>query len=160
MATINDDFTFNLVHGKVAAYFDRALTPNFTNVAYVISDAELAAGASLDTKTDSIRDADTWAAVKTIQGQVTTLGEKTLSGITVTVDDSTNQVRIDCDDWQYANATAGSKTGAIVMCAKPTGSPTDAQIVPLLAFKYEETTTGSTLNILVPTGGFWSAADV
>ncbi|WP_431781720.1 hypothetical protein [Streptomyces chumphonensis] len=80
----------------------------------------------------TMRDYGTLAAILAgPSSEQATVGRKTLTGVTVTVDTATDRVAIDSDDITWT-APAGAAVGAVVICYDPdTGSGTDADLVPL-----------------------------
>jgi len=61
----------------------------------------------------------------------TTMGRKTLSGVTVTVDDTNDRVALDSADIVWTGAT-GNAISALVMCYVPDiTAPNDATTIPL-----------------------------
>lgn len=60
-----------------------------------------------------------------------TMGRKTLTGVTVTVDDTNDRVAVDAADIVWTGAT-GNPVSAIVICYDPdTTTGTDADLIPL-----------------------------
>lgn len=83
--------------------------------------------------TDSvIRDYDDLAALLAgASNEQTTMGRKTLTGVTVTVDDTNDRVAADAADIVWTGAT-GNPVSAIVICYDPdTTTGTDADLIPL-----------------------------
>lgn len=84
-------------------------------------------------ETDAVlRDKATFAAVVAgATNEQTTATRKTLSGVTVTVDDTTDRVAIDAADVTWT-APTGNPIGALVIGYVPdTTAPSDAAIIPL-----------------------------
>lgn len=98
---------------------------------------------------DSVmEDYDTLAQVLAgASNEQTTLGRQTLAGVTVTVDDTGNQVVLDANDVVIATAT-GTPTGAALICYDPdTTAGDDTTIVPLSKHDYTITPDGSELTV-------------
>jgi hypothetical protein len=73
----------------------------------------------------------------------TTMGRKTLSGVTVTVDDTNDRVALDSADIVWTGAT-GNPISAIVICYDPdTTTGTDADLIPLTKHDFAITPDGS-----------------
>ncbi len=66
----------------------------------------------------------------------TTMGRKTLAGVTVTVDDAFDRVAVDSADIVWTGAT-GNPISALVICYVPdTTAPNDATTIPLAKFDF------------------------
>ena len=73
----------------------------------------------------------------------TTMGRKTLSGVTVTVDDTNDRVAVDSADIVWTGAT-GNPISALVICYVPdVTAPNDATAIPLAKFDFPITPDGS-----------------
>lgn len=95
--------------------------------------------------TDAVmRDYDTLAALLAgASNEQTTMGRKTLTNVTVTVDDTNDRVAIDADDVTWTAAT-GNPISALVICYDPdTTGGTDSDIVPLSKHDFVITPDGS-----------------
>lgn len=118
MATI----VFNVALGRLAQYADLpAAADSLIMVPF--------ASAGLPTDT-TMRDYTTLTAVNGGATEQTTLGRKTLSNVTVTVDNTNDRVAIDCDDVTWT-ATSGAAIGAVVICYKPDTASADSAIIPM-----------------------------
>lgn len=117
-------FTFNTALGKVGYY---ASLPA-TNDALVLIPLE-ESGLETDTV---LRDKDDFAAVVAgTTNEQTSVGRKTLTGVTVTVDDANDRVNVAFSAVSWP-APAGNKVGAFVIGYIPdTTAPSDAAIIPL-----------------------------
>jgi hypothetical protein len=80
----------------------------------------------------TMRDYTTLAAILAgASNEQTTVGRKALTGVTVTVNQASDRVEVDCDDITYT-APGGDPVGALVICYDPdTTTSTDADLVPL-----------------------------
>ena len=85
-------------------------------------------------ETDAVlRDKDTLAdVVSGTTNEQTTIGRKTLTSVTVTVNDTNDRVEVDAADVTWTSPT-GSAVGAMVVCYDPdsTGG-TDADLIPIV----------------------------
>lgn len=106
------NLVFNTALGRVAAL---AALPA-ANDALVAVPLE-ATGLVTDT---TMRDYDDLASLLAgASNEQTTMGRKTLTGVTVTVDDANDRVAVDCADITWTAAT-GNAVGAVVICYDPT----------------------------------------
>jgi hypothetical protein len=81
----------------------------------------------------------------------TTMGRKTATGVTVTVNNATDLVDVDMADITWV-AAAGNAVGALLVCYDPdTTGGTDADIIPLS--KHDFTITPDGINDIVATVG-------
>ncbi|MBB1253063.1 hypothetical protein H3146_06725 [Streptomyces sp. OF3] len=80
----------------------------------------------------TMRDYTTLAAILAgASAEQTTVGRKTLTGVTVTVNHTADRVEVDADDITWT-APTGDPVGAIVICYDPdTGGGIDADLIPL-----------------------------
>lgn len=79
----------------------------------------------------------------------TSMGRKTLSGVTVTVDDTNDRVAVDCADITWTSAT-GNAVGAVVICYDPdTTTGTDSDLIPLTKHDVTMTPDGSSYTLTV-----------
>ena len=130
------DFVFNIAKGRFAYY---ATLPAATDglVVVVLEATGLEADATL-------KDHDTLAAVLAgTSNEQTVMGRKASTGVTVTVDDTLNQVDVDQSDVTWTAAT-GNATGALVVCYDPdTTGGTDADLIPLTKHDFTVTPDGT-----------------
>lgn len=84
---------------------------------------------------------------------------KTLTGVTVTVDDTSNHVDVDANDPDW-NPTSSQSLGKLLICYDPdTTTGTDATIVPLIGDDFVVTTPDTgILSYQVASGGFFRAS--
>ncbi|SOD80117.1 hypothetical protein SAMN06272781_6876 [Streptomyces sp. 1222.2] len=118
------NITFNVALGRAASL---AALPA-TSDALILVPLE-ASGLESDAV---LRDKDTLAdVVSGTTNEQTTVGRKTLTGVTVTVDDTNDRVNIDASDVTWT-APTGNVIGAMVICYDPdsTGG-TDADLIPV-----------------------------
>jgi len=101
---------------------------------------------------DTLVDYDTLGDLLDSNTEQTDMGRKTLSTVTVTVDDTNDWVTIKADDVTWSSAT-GNATGAVVICYDPnTGTSTDDDRIPLSKHDYAQTPSGSNLSQALSTG--------
>lgn len=72
----------------------------------------------------------------------TTMGRKTLSSVTSTVDDTGNQNVMDAADVTWTGAT-GNAVSALIIVYDPTGSSADTALIPLTKHDWTLTPDGS-----------------
>ncbi|CBG73119.1 hypothetical protein SCAB_60991 [Streptomyces scabiei 87.22] len=136
------NIVFNVALGRIAQY---ASLPN-ANDALVLVALE-ASGLVADS---TMRDYDTLADVLAgASNEQTTVTRKTLSGVTVTVNDASDRVDIDAADVVYTSPT-GNPVGAVVVCYDPdTTTGTDADLIPLTKHDLSWTPDGNTFTLTI-----------
>ncbi|HEY9417860.1 MAG TPA: hypothetical protein VIQ30_24135 [Pseudonocardia sp.] len=136
------NIVFNIALGRVASL---AALPA-ANDALVAVPLE-AAGLVTDA---TMRDYDDLAALFAgASNEQTTMGRKTLTGVSVTVDDTNDRVAIDCADITWTAAT-GNAVGAVVICYDPdTTTGTDADLIPLTKHDLSLTPDGNNFTLTV-----------
>lgn len=88
----------------------------------------------------------------------TTMGRKTLTGVTSAVNDTTDKWVVDADNvtWTAASGNAVSK---LVVCYDPdTTGGTDADLIPLYAFDFVATPAGGDITFAFNAGGLAESA--
>ncbi|MEU8525269.1 hypothetical protein AB0C77_06650 [Streptomyces sp. NPDC048629] len=105
----------------------------------------------------TMRDYDDLAAILAgASNEQTTMGRKTLTGVTVTVDDTNDRVAVDCADITWT-AASGNAVGALVICYDPdTTTGTDADLIPLT--KHDLTLTPDGNNFTISVADFFRAS--
>lgn len=91
----------------------------------------------------------------------TNYARKTVTGITVTVDDTNERVDVDMADqtWTAAGGAANNTVGKLFTAYDgDTGAGTDSNLVPLTYHDFSVTTDGSDLTAQVATAGFYRAS--
>ncbi|TXS22406.1 hypothetical protein EAO70_05975 [Streptomyces sp. adm13(2018)] len=103
-----------------------------------------------------IRDYDDLASLLAgTSNEQTSMGRKTLSGVTVTVDDTLDRVALNCSAITWTAAT-GNPIGAVVICYDPdTTTGTDADLIPLT--KHDVTMTPDGNNFQLTVADFYRA---
>lgn len=91
----------------------------------------------------TLRDYDTLDAIlSAANNEQTTMGRKTLTGVTSAVNDSSDTWVVDADNVIWTAAT-GNAVSKLVVCYDPdTGSGTDADLIPLYFFDFAVTPAG------------------
>ncbi|MFI8872466.1 hypothetical protein [Streptomyces sp. NPDC055243] len=136
------NIVFNVALGKIASLAALPAT-NDALIAVPIETSGIVA--------DSVmRDYDDLGALLAgASNEQTTMGRKTLTGVTVTVDDTNDRVAVDAADISWTAAT-GNAISAIVICYDPdTTGGTDADIVPLTKHDFTLTPDGSDVSATV-----------
>ena len=115
--------TFNVALGRAAAL---AALPAASD-ALILIPLE-----SSGLETDAVlKDKDTFADVVSGTTNEAAAGRKTLTGITVTVNDTLDRVEIDAADVTWTSPT-GNPVGALVICYDPDNTTgTDADLIPV-----------------------------
>jgi hypothetical protein len=145
-------FVFNVALGREAYY---GSLPAASDALVVI--ALKASGLEDDA---ALRDYDTVAAVLAAsndEADFTNYARKTITSVTVTVDDSADEVRLSIGDqtWTSAGGATNNQIGKLVVAYDPaTGTGTDADLVPISAHDWSVTTNGADLTADEPDGGF------
>src|SRR3954447_12859429 len=102
-------------------------------------------------ETDAVlRDKDDFAAVVAgTTNEQTTVGRKALTSVTVTVDDTSDRVAIDCADVTWT-APTGNAIGAVVICYDPdTTTGTDSDLIPLTKHDVTWTPDGNAFSLAI-----------
>lgn len=136
------NIVFNIALGRVASL---AALPA-ANDALVVVPLE-ATGLESDAL---LRDYDTLALLLAgASNEQTTMGRKTITSVSVTVNDTDNRVDIDVAD-QTWTAASGNAVGALVFCYDPdTTGGTDADLVPLTKHDFTVTPDGSDITAVI-----------
>lgn len=144
------DVVFNIAKGRLAYYADLPGT----------DDALIAVLLQSGGQADNVLiDNDTLADVLAgnAEADFTNYSRQTLTGVSVTVDDLTNVVRIDADDltWTSAGGATNNTLAKLLICYDPdTTGGDDSEIIPLTAHDVSITTDGSTIIITLHSDGF------
>jgi hypothetical protein len=138
------DLVFNIALGKVG-YYAGLPAANDALIAIPIESSGVEADAV-------IRDYDTVAAIlAATTNEQSTMGRKTLTSVTDTVDDSNNRRDVACATITWAGAT-GNAISDILICYDPdTTSGTDADLIPLTWHDYAATPDGSDIQATIDT---------
>lgn len=88
----------------------------------------------------------------------TTMGRKTLANVTVTVNNTTNTVNVDCDDVTYAAAT-GVPVGAFLVCYVPNNTvPNDTTTIPLTKHDFSVIPSGASIPVQISANGIFTTS--
>jgi hypothetical protein len=141
---------FNAAKGKVG-YLAGLPAANDALIAVPIETTGIVSDATM-------RDyADLGTLLAGASNEQTTMGRKTLTGVTVTVDNSADKVLVDADDVTWASAT-GNAVSAMVICYDgDTTSGTDANLLPLVKLDCVVTPDGTDFSMVFTVGGFYTA---
>lgn len=144
------DVVFNIAKGRLAHY---ATLPGTDDALIAVL---LQSGGQAD---NVLIDNDTLADVLAgnAEAAFTNYSRQTLTGVSVTVDDLTNVVRIDADDltWTSAGGATNNTLAKLLICYDPdTTGGDDSEIIPLTAHDVGLTTDGSTIIITLHSDGF------
>lgn len=134
------NIVFNVALGRLAQYGD---LPAAADSLILVPLA--AAGLPSDA---TMRDYATLTALKAGATEQTTLGRKSLTNVTVTVDNTNDRVAIDCDDVTWT-ATSGAAIGAVVICYKPDTASVDSAIIPMTKHDVAMTPDGTNFTLTV-----------
>jgi hypothetical protein len=145
------DFVFNIAKGKIKYYAELPAA----NDALIVIPLETA-GLETDATLKDYDDVATLIAGTT--NEQTTLGRKTVTGVTVTVDDTNDRVDFDMPDQTWA-ASAGNAVGALLIAYDPdTTGGTDSSLVPLVKLDFAATPDGTDIVWQLNTAGFARAS--
>jgi len=136
------NITFNVALGRAAAL---AALPAASD-ALILIPLE-----SSGLETDAVlRDKDSFAdLVSGTTNEQTTLGRKSLTGVTVTVNDAADRVEIDAADVTWTSPT-GNAVGAMVVCYDPdSGTGTDADLIPVTKADLSWSPDGTTFTLAI-----------
>ncbi|MCX4575611.1 hypothetical protein OHB41_20945 [Streptomyces sp. NBC_01571] len=137
------NIVFNIALGRLAYY---ASLPA-TNDALIMVPLE-ASGLVADSTMRDYDDLSTLLAGATNE-QTSNMTRKTLTSVTVTVDDTNDRVAIDSADVTWTAAT-GNAIGAVVICYDPdTTTGTDSDLIPLTKHDVSMTPDGSDFTLTV-----------
>lgn len=146
------DFVFNIAKGRQAQYGDLS-GANDALLLVVLQASGLEGDAAL-------RDYNDLAALLAgTSNECTATGyaRQTLTGVTVTVDDTGDRVNVDCNDVNLGvvgTAGAGQLQGKVLLCYDgDTTAGTDSNIIPVSAHSYDVTFEGTSVTIQMPTDG-------
>jgi hypothetical protein len=144
------NFVFNIAKGKVA-YYAGLPAANDALIAVPLEADVIEADATM-------KDHDTLGALLAgTSDEQTTMGRKTLTGNTVTVDDTNDWVDVDADDPVWT-AAGGPAIAAIVICYDPdTTSGDDTSIIPLTKHDFPMTPAGGDITATVAADGYYRA---
>ena len=147
------DFVFNIAKGRVAYY---ATLPTAADA--IIAVPIETSGIETD---ETLKDYDNLSLLLAgTSNEQTTMGRKTLTGVTVTVSDTggENWVNVDADDITWT-AASGNAISALVLCYDgDTGTGDDTNLVPLVKLDCACTPDGSDFVAKFATAGWFRAS--
>ncbi|MGW3442176.1 hypothetical protein [Streptomyces sp. NPDC001076] len=136
------NIVFNIALGKIAYYAGLPAT----NDALIMVPIETS-GIVADSAMRDYDDLGTLLAGAS--NEQTTMNRKTLSSVTVTVDDTNDRVALDCADVTWTAAT-GNAISAVVICYDPdTTTGTDSDLIPLTKHDVTMTPDGSDFTLTI-----------
>lgn len=145
------DIVFNIAKGKIAFYASLPAA-NDALIVVPIETTGIEANATLV-------DYDTLGALlAAANNEQSTMGRKTASTVTVTVDDTNDRVDIDMDDVTWTAATGNAISALVVAYDPDTTTGTDADLVPLCKLDFVVTPSGGDITAQVQAAGFLRAA--
>lgn len=143
------NFVFNVAKGK-AAYYATLPGLNDALIAVPLQTSGLESDVFMVDRT-------TLAEILTVSTEQTSLGRKTLTGVTSTVDNAGDRAVVDLDDFSYT-AGSGSPVGAFVICYDPdTTASADSNIIPLTKHDFSVIPSGSDIPVQISTSGVFIA---
>jgi hypothetical protein len=139
------DLVFNVMKGK-HAYYASLPAADDSLIAVPIETTGIVGDSTME-------DYDTLALLLAgASNEQTTMGRKTLTNVTVTVNDTDNKVTVDADDIEWLAAT-GNDISAIVICYKPTVASADTDILPMYKLDFVIQIDGTDLTATVSASG-------
>lgn len=152
------DFVFNIAKGRVVQLAKNVDDGSPANSRLLVIPFD-ATGAT----EDSIRDADTIAAVEA----VTNVTERTANGwnrktlaaadVTITVDDTNDRVDVDITDQTWTAVTSGAVTRLVIAYDADNAAGTDSDLIPLTCHDFAVTPDGSDITAVINAAGFFRA---
>lgn len=130
------DFVFNIAKGRVAYY---AGLPAASDAIIVIPIE--ASGVESDAVLRDYDDVATLLAAAT--NEQTTMGRKTITSVTVTVDDANDRVDVDIADQVWAAAAGNAISDLLIAYDPDTTGGTDSSLIPLSWHDFPITPDGS-----------------
>ncbi|GIJ51318.1 hypothetical protein Val02_82040 [Virgisporangium aliadipatigenens] len=136
------DFVFNIAKGMTSYYGGLPAT----NDAFVVIPIE-ASGVEADSV---LRDYDNVSVLlAAATNEQTTMGRKTITSVTVTVDDTNDRVAIDTADVTWTGATGNAISDLLLAYDGDTTGGTDANLVPMSWHDFSITPDGSDVTATV-----------
>ncbi len=145
------DVAFNIMKGKACHFAGLPAT----NDALILTPIETA-GIEADAILVDYDEVGTLLAGAS--NRQTTMGDKTLASVTVTVDDTNNWVVIDAADVTWTGATGNATSAAVVSYDGDTTGGTDANLVPISKHDMVATPAGGDITFAWNSGGIYRAA--
>lgn len=147
------DGVFNIAKGRFVHYCSLPATADALLVVPL-----LAAGLEAD---DVLNNYDDLAALLAAANDEATAGgwnRKTITSVTVTVDDTNNRVDVDIADQTWTAVAAANNAGKLLMVYEPdTGAGGDATHIPMTYHDFTVTTDGTDVVAQIAAAGFGRA---
>ncbi|HKS46367.1 MAG TPA: hypothetical protein VJT49_14900 [Amycolatopsis sp.] len=150
------DGCFNISKGRIAYY---ASLPAANDALIVV--LLKAAGLEADDTLNNYDDLGALLAASNDEADFTNYARKTLSSVTVTVDDTNNRVDLSAANvtWSSAGGATNNSIGKFLVCYDPdTTTGTDSSVIPVTYHDAVFTTDGTDQTITIPSPGFARAA--
>jgi hypothetical protein len=137
------DFVFNIAKGEVKKYAKLDGGANDALIVVPIENTGIEADATL-------KDYDDLAALLAgASNEQATIGRKTVTSASITVDDTNDRVDIDIAD-QVWTTPSGNQIGALIICYDPdTTAGTDSTLVPLTKHDWVITPEGDSITATI-----------
>jgi len=148
------DFVFNISLGRFVYY---STLPAASDALIVL----LLKAASADAAQRDFDDLSTQLASTSDEADFTNYARKTVTSVTVTVDDTNERTDVDIADQTWTSAGGGTNntlTDLNIDYDNDTGAGTDANIIPMTQHDFAVTTDGSDLTAQIAAAGFGRAA--
>lgn len=151
------DFVFNAVKGKFR-YYTQLPASNDALIHVLVKASGLEAAGTMKDYTDLA----SLLAGTTDECDFTNYARLVVTTPPTETVDNTNDwvdIKLAADpSWVNAGGATNNSTGMIITCYDPdTTTGTDSSLIPLCAYGYTETTTGSTITATQPAAGFLRA---
>lgn len=149
------DFVYNIAKGKIAEYAERVNANDPTNAALIIIPIN-------STEADAtLQDLNDFQAIKDNANTSEVTGfRKTIDqagGITITVDDTDNEVEVDMPDQTWTAVTGTAWTDLVICYDSDTTGGTDSNLIPLVQLDFALTPDGSDVTVKFHAEGFFNA---
>lgn len=146
------NFVFNIALGEIKKY---CKLDGGANDALIVVPIE-ASGVEAD---DTLNNYDDLAALlAAANNEQSTMGRKTVSSVTITVDDTNNRTDMDIADQVWTAATGNAVSDLFIGYDPDTTAGTDSTVVPLSWHDFSVTPDGSDITAQVAAAGFARAA--
>jgi hypothetical protein len=146
------DFSYNISKGEIKKY---CKLDGGANDALIVIPFE-ATGVEADATLKDYDDVSALLAGTT--NEQTTMGRKTISSVTITVDDTNDRTDIDVADQVWAAATGNAISDLTFAYDPDTTAGTDTSLVPLTNHDFSITPDGSDVTAVINVAGFFRAS--
>lgn len=145
------NFVFTIAKGR-GVYYATLPAANDALIAVVLESSGLEADSTLQDYDDLS------TLLAGTSNEQTTMGRKTLTNVSVTLNDTTQVATVDCDDIVWTSAT-GNATGKLLICYDgDTTAGTDSNIVPVAGYDFTATPDGSNITAQINASGLFTAS--